>query len=68
MGVPRAIVAQMWTGSRVIRRLTETDPDPSPEELDAIARDLLAKNSKRQDGVLPRVRVLARRGVRRGEP
>lgn len=60
----RVVVAQMWTGARIVGRLADGDPDPTPEELDAIARDLLAEDPRRQDGVLPNVRVLEIRTAR----
>jgi len=68
VGVARAIVAFGWTGSRVIRRLTETDPDPSAAELQAIADRLRQENPRHQDGAPVNVRVVAFRHVRRPEP
>jgi len=64
----RAVVAFFWRGSRVIRRLAEGEPDPSAEELQAIADRLREENPRRQDGAPVNVRVVARRGVRRGAP
>ena len=37
----RVIVANMWNGGRVIRRLDPTDPDPTAEQLAAVGRALL---------------------------
>jgi hypothetical protein len=54
----------MWDGVRIVRRLADDDPDPTPEELAALAHDLLACYPRRQDGVLPNVRVLEARTTR----
>jgi hypothetical protein len=63
----RVVVATMWNGTRLLRRLGVEEPDPSAEELDVIARELLTTDDGKQDGVLPVVRVLEARVTRESE-
>jgi hypothetical protein len=61
----RAIVANMWRGARRVRYLADDEPDPTPEELDAIADQLREEDDRHQDGVTPNVRVVEVRHARR---
>jgi len=49
----RIVVAEMWTGSRVVWRLPE-DREPTQAELDQIATNIVPWN----DGIRPDVRVI----------
>jgi len=50
----RQIVAQLWSGPMIVRRLGPDDPEPTQEELDEIATALIAAN----DCVRPVVRAI----------
>lgn len=50
----RSVVVNLWTGARVVRRLSPADVAPTLAELDEIAVEWTAMN----DGVRPVVRVL----------
>lgn len=50
----RVIVANLWDRATVVSAVRQGDPDPSPDQLDAIAVKLTAGNG----GVKPRVRVV----------
>lgn len=55
----RTIIAQLWSGPIVVRRLAAGDPAPTVAELDAIATALIASN----DGIRPVIRILERSGI-----
>ncbi|MEJ7783810.1 MAG: hypothetical protein WKF96_03335 [Solirubrobacteraceae bacterium] len=55
----RVIVATLWSGPIVVRRLAAADAAPSLAELDQIATAMVARN----DGIRPVVRVLERSGI-----
>lgn len=59
----RVVVAMLWSGARVLDRLEPGDPEPTPEELDALATALTPWND---DCVRPTVRVLERAPSRSG--
>lgn len=55
------VVAELWSGAQIGRRLDRHEPSPTGDELDALARELLVTHSRRQNGVLPIVRLLEAR-------
>lgn len=55
----RTVIAELWTGAVVVRRLGPDEPNPTVAELDAIATTMTPRN----DGVRPVVRVLERSGI-----
>lgn len=52
----RVVVVQLWKGPLVVRTLSAAAPEPTVDELDAIAAEWTPAN----DGVRPSVRLLER--------
>lgn len=55
MPKPRHVVVSTFSGSVVVKRLAATDPDPTPEALEAIAS---AWGGASSDGIRPSVRII----------